>query len=79
MYGEDTPRRPSGRRRFYGRLVGPFGRPANGYEQVNKAIADVDNVVQQAATNSEQSSGAAQGLFAQAEDLTELVGKFSLK
>jgi hypothetical protein len=31
MYREYTPRRPSGRRRFYGRFVGRFVRPVNGY------------------------------------------------
>jgi methyl-accepting chemotaxis protein len=51
---------------------------ARGIEQVNKAVAQMDQVTQQNAANSEQSASAAEELAAQAQELTELVGRFQL-
>ncbi len=57
---------------------------ANGIEQINKAIADIDKVTQQNAATAEESASAAQALLEQArglqsvvEDLTGLVGEVS--
>ena len=57
---------------------------AHGIEQVNKAVADMDKVVQQNAANAEESASGAEEMNAQAEqmktmvnDLVALVGAYS--
>ncbi len=51
---------------------------ARGIDQVNKAVAEMDKVVQTAAANAEESSSAAEELSSQAEELGVLVGRFTL-
>jgi len=47
---------------------------AQGVEQISKAVALMDTVVQQNAANAEESAGAAEELFAQAEQMKGIVG-----
>ncbi len=51
---------------------------AKGIEQVNKAVADMEKVVQQSAAQAEQSSSASVELSGQAEALANLVKKFTI-
>lgn len=51
---------------------------ADGIEQSNKAMSQMDQVTQQAAANSEETSSAAEELAAQAQELAALVGRFQL-
>jgi methyl-accepting chemotaxis protein len=51
---------------------------ADGIEQSNKAMAQMDQVTQQAAANSEETSSAAEELAGQAQELATLVGRFQL-
>lgn len=51
---------------------------AEGIEQSNKAMAQMDQVTQQSAANSEETSSAAEELSAQAQELAALVGRFQL-
>lgn len=51
---------------------------ADGIEQSTKAMAQMDQVTQQAAANSEETSSAAEELAAQAQELAALVGRFQL-
>ncbi len=46
---------------------------AQGMEQINKAVAEIDRVVQESAANAEESAGAAKGLNAQSENLLSIV------
>ncbi len=68
-----------------GELVGEIAAASNeqaqGIEQVNKAVTEMDKVVQGAAANAEESASASEELFAQAEqmkgfvdDLANIVG-----
>jgi methyl-accepting chemotaxis protein len=47
---------------------------AQGAEQISKAVAQMDTVVQQNAANGEESASAAEELFAQAEQMKGIVG-----
>jgi methyl-accepting chemotaxis protein len=51
---------------------------AEGIEQSNKAMAQMDQVTQQSAANCEETSSAAEELSAQAQELASLVGRFQL-
>jgi methyl-accepting chemotaxis protein len=51
---------------------------AQGIDQVNRAMASMDQVTQGAAASSEESSSAAEELAGQAQELTSLVGQFRL-
>ncbi len=51
---------------------------SRGIDQVNKAVAEMDKVVQAAAANAEESSSAAEELSGQAEELASLVSRFTL-
>jgi len=51
---------------------------ADGIEQSNKAMSQMDQVTQQAAANSEETSSAAEELAGQAHELATLVGRFRL-
>jgi methyl-accepting chemotaxis protein len=46
---------------------------AQGIEQINTAVADMDKVIQSTAANAEESSGAAEEMNAQAEQMKEVV------
>jgi methyl-accepting chemotaxis protein len=68
-----------------GRVAGIVGEitrvsheQAQGIEQVNKAMSQMDSVTQAAAANSEESSSAAEELSSQAQELTSLVGQFQI-
>lgn len=50
---------------------------ANGIEQINRAISDIDKVTQQNAATAEQSAGAAQDLITQANALKDVVSQLS--
>ena len=52
---------------------------AIGIEQVNKAVAQMDQVTQENASQTEELSGTAEGLSGQAEGLQELVQRFRLE
>ena len=51
---------------------------SRGIEQVNTAVAEMDKVVQTAASNAEESSSAAEELASQSEELSSLVQRFEL-
>ncbi len=51
---------------------------SRGIEQVNTAVAEMDKVVQTAASNAEESSSAAEELASQSEELASLVQRFEL-
>jgi len=51
---------------------------AKGIDEITKAMAAMDKVVQSAAADSEESSSAAEELAAQAEELNNMVGDFDL-
>jgi hypothetical protein len=51
---------------------------SQGIEQVNRAVAQMDNVTQSTAAQTEQVSGTAQSLTSQADQLQTLVGRFKL-
>jgi methyl-accepting chemotaxis protein len=51
---------------------------ARGIDQVNRAVAEMDKVVQASAANAEESSSAAEELSSQAEELASLVGRFEM-
>jgi methyl-accepting chemotaxis protein len=46
---------------------------ANGIEQINKAVAEMDKVVQQNAANAEESAGASEEMNAQTAELNAVV------
>ena len=52
---------------------------AQGVEQVNRAVADMDKVTQQNAASSEESSSAAEELSGQSAELAAMVGSFRLR
>ncbi len=51
---------------------------ADGIEQVNTAVADMNKVTQQNAANSEESASASEEMNSQAAELSTLVGEFAL-
>ncbi|MCP3872684.1 MAG: methyl-accepting chemotaxis protein [Desulfobacteraceae bacterium] len=55
-------------------ISGASNEQANGIEQVNLAINEMDRVVQQNAANAEESASASEEMNAQAEQLKEYVG-----
>jgi methyl-accepting chemotaxis protein len=50
-----------------------LARPVEGIEHVNKAMAEMDQVIQQNATNAEESASASEELDAQAEQMKDNV------
>ena len=54
------------------------GEQAYGIEQVNKAVGEIDRIVQQNAASAEESSAAAAELNGQAEELAAMVATFGL-
>jgi len=54
------------------------GEQSNGIEQVNIAISEMDEVVQQNAANAEESASASEEMNAQAEHLSDFVGALVL-
>jgi methyl-accepting chemotaxis protein len=52
---------------------------AVGFEQVNKAVGEMDKVTQQNAASSEESSSAAEELSSQSEELAAMVGSFKVE
>jgi methyl-accepting chemotaxis protein len=57
-----------------GEVAAASNEQAQGIEQINKALAEMDKVVQQNAANAEESSAASEELTAQARYLTAFVG-----
>lgn len=61
-----------------GELVGEIAAASNeqaeGIEQVNKAVVEMDKVVQQNAVNAEESASASEEMSAQAEQMKGFVG-----
>lgn len=51
---------------------------SRGIDQVNTAVAEMDKVVQVAASNAEESSSAAEELASQSEELSSLIQRFEL-
>ena len=64
-----------------GELVGEISAASNeqaqGIEQVNKAVSEMDKVVQGAAANAEESASAAEEMNAQAEQMRSIVNELS--
>ncbi len=64
-----------------GELVGEISAASNeqadGIEQVNKAVVEMDKVVQQNAANAEESASASEEMSAQAEQMKMAVGELS--
>ena len=52
---------------------------AQGIDQVNKAVAEMDKVTQKNAANAEESASASQILANRANHVKELISKFKLK
>ncbi len=52
---------------------------SSGVDQINRAVADMNQVTQQNAANSEESSSAAAELSSQSEELAAMVGSFKLQ
>jgi len=50
----------------------------NGFEQINSAVSEVNNITQQNAANSEESASVAEELSSQSEQLRSLVAQFKL-
>lgn len=61
-----------------GEIAAASQEQAQGIDQVNNAVAQMDKVTQQNAANSEESASAAEELSSQAEELQNMVGQFSL-
>jgi len=65
-----------------GELVGEIAAASNeqaqGIEQVNTAVAEMDKVTQQNAANAEESASAAEEMSAQAQELNSMVAEFNL-
>ena len=65
-----------------GELVGEIAAASNeqaqGIEQVNTAVAEMDKVTQQNAANAEESASAAEEMSAQAQELNSMVAEFKL-
>ena len=56
---------------------GAAGEQAQGIEQINKAVSEMDKVVQQNAANAEESASASEEMNAQAENMKEFVGELA--
>ena len=56
-----------------GEIAAASGEQAEGIDQVNRAVADMDKVVQRNAANAEESASAAEELNAQAEQMRQYV------
>jgi len=54
------------------------GEQSQGIEQVNTAVAQMNQITQQNAANSEESASAAEELSSQAAELSSMVGQFTL-
>jgi methyl-accepting chemotaxis protein len=59
-------------------IAAASGEQSNGVDQVNRAVMQMDQVVQDNAAQTEQLSSTAQSLAGQAEQLQALVGRFRL-
>lgn len=64
-------------------LVGEIARSgqeqATGIDQVNRAVAQVESVVQSSAANAEETSGAAEEMAGQSRELADMVSRFKLR
>jgi methyl-accepting chemotaxis protein len=58
-----------------GQIAAASGEQALGIEQVNRAVVEVDKVVQQNAANAEQSASASEEMSAQAQQMKKFVGE----
>jgi methyl-accepting chemotaxis protein len=54
-------------------IAGASKEQAQGIEQINKAITDIDGMTQQSAANAEESAAASEQLSAQAEQMRSVV------
>jgi methyl-accepting chemotaxis protein len=61
-----------------GEIAAASQEQSSGIDQVNKAVAQMDRVVQSNAAQTEELSSTAQSLSAHAEELQELVGRFKV-
>ncbi|MCL2689987.1 MAG: methyl-accepting chemotaxis protein [Chitinispirillia bacterium] len=61
-----------------GEIAAASNEQAQGVEQINTAIASMNNVTQQNAANSEESASAAEELSSQAAELSNMVAAFTL-
>lgn len=60
-----------------GEIAAASGEQAEGIDQVNRAVADMDKVVQRNAANAEESASAAEELNAQAEQMRQYVTRLA--
>jgi methyl-accepting chemotaxis protein len=58
-----------------GEITAASHKQAQGIEQINKAVSDMDKVVQQNASNAEESASASEEMNAQALNLKQFVGE----
>ena len=58
-----------------GQIAAASNEQASGIEQVNKAVAEMDKVIQQTAANAEESASASEEMNAQAEQMKGVVGE----
>ncbi len=56
-----------------GEIAAASGEQANGIEQLNKAVSEMDNVTQSNAAKSEETASASQQLYAQADQMKAIV------
>jgi methyl-accepting chemotaxis protein len=56
-------------------IAGASNEQAQGVEQINKAVTEMDKVVQSNAANAEESSSASEEMRSQAEQMQDLVGE----
>ncbi len=61
-----------------GEIAAASDEQSNGIEQVNQAVAQLNKVTQTNSANSEESASAAEELNSQAEELSAMVGSFTL-
>ncbi len=59
------------------RIATASNEQAQGIEQINRAVSEMDKVVQQAAANEEESAGASEEMNAQAEQMAVFVGELA--
>jgi methyl-accepting chemotaxis protein len=57
-----------------GEIVAASEEQAQGIDQINKAVADMDKVTQQSASNAEETASASEEMSAQAEQMKAFVG-----
>ncbi len=58
-------------------IAAASGEQAHGIDQINRAVADMDRIIQQNAANAQETSASSENLLAQAEGMTGVVADLS--